>query len=125
MALYFRVTGLEEADQAASVIGAFLGLGSLTRMLADRRAHSMSTPADPQETIAAAKKALTVLVAQQWRTEAPIRALDDPEPIPIRSSSTIPVAPRVRPMVSVCVGSSAKRPDNFPEFVRRMTSSRR
>ncbi|WP_329430647.1 NACHT domain-containing protein [Streptosporangium sp. NBC_01495] len=78
---------LEEADQSASVIGAFIGLGSLALtlygMLADRGTRSASTPVNPEETIVAAKKALTGLVARQWRTEATIRALDDPEPIPI------------------------------------------
>ncbi|GAA3419741.1 NACHT domain-containing protein [Streptosporangium vulgare] len=78
---------LEVADQSASVIGAFLALSSLALtlygMLADRLARSTPTPTDPEETIAAAKKALTGLVFQQWRTEAAIRSLDDPEPIPI------------------------------------------
>jgi hypothetical protein len=70
---------LEVADQSASVIGAFIGLSSLVLtlygILADRHARSTSPPADPEETITAAKKALTVLVLQQWRTEAAIRSL--------------------------------------------------
>lgn len=82
----FTRADLAEADQWASVIGAFIGLSSLAvglGMFTDRREPSTSTPASPEETIAAAKNALTVMVARQWRTEATIRALDDPEPIPI------------------------------------------
>jgi len=88
MSLYlFTRDELEVADQSASVIGAFLALSSLALtlygMLADRLARSTSTPTSPEETITAAKKALTDLVARQWRTEAAIRSLGDPEPIPI------------------------------------------
>ncbi|MFF5114476.1 NACHT domain-containing protein [Streptosporangium sp. NPDC000509] len=78
---------LEEADQSASVIGVFIALSSLALtlygMLTDRFARSPSTQTSPEETIAAAKKTLTGLVFQQWRTEAAIRSLDDPEPIRI------------------------------------------
>ncbi|WP_169807729.1 hypothetical protein, partial [Herbidospora mongoliensis] len=59
MALYFFQTGLEAADQSASVVGAFLGLSSLALtlygMVADRRAVSISIPVNPEETIAAAR----------------------------------------------------------------------
>ncbi|MEU4836504.1 NACHT domain-containing protein [Streptosporangium sp. NPDC023615] len=82
----FMQADLAKADQWASVIGAFIGLSSLAvglGIFTDRRAPSTSTSASPEDTIAAAKKALTGLVFQQWRTEAAIRSLDDPEPIPI------------------------------------------
>ena len=87
MALYFSQRELQEADQSASVISAFIGLAGLAMAvygtLADRRTRSTSRPVNDEEALTAAKKALTVLVSQQWRTEATIRSLDDPEPIPI------------------------------------------
>ncbi|MER6831609.1 NACHT domain-containing protein [Streptosporangium sp. NPDC000563] len=84
MGLYlFTRDGLAQADQSASVIGAFIGLSALALTLYMRFADRRTPSASSEETIAAAKKALTVLVIQQWRTEEAIRSLDEPEPIPI------------------------------------------
>ncbi|GHE48301.1 hypothetical protein GCM10017673_57550 [Streptosporangium violaceochromogenes] len=84
MGLYFSSVGLDQADQRASVVGALAGVASLLLavygMLASR---ATPTPASAEDTLAAAKKALTSAVSQQWRTEATIRSLDDPEPIPV------------------------------------------
>ncbi|MGW2218206.1 NACHT domain-containing protein [Nonomuraea sp. NPDC001684] len=87
MGLHFSQVGLEKADQASSVIGAFIGvigLGLTARgMWAERVARLPLAAGTPEENLAAAKRTLAVIVAQQWETEASIRALGDPEPIPI------------------------------------------
>ncbi|MET8162271.1 NACHT domain-containing protein [Sphaerisporangium sp. NPDC005289] len=87
MSLYLTQTTPDTADKRASVVGAFIALASLALTLYGMRADRRSGPAPASvvsdDTIAAAKKTLAVLVAQQWRTEATIRSLGDPEPIPI------------------------------------------
>ncbi|MEU8378139.1 hypothetical protein [Streptosporangium sp. NPDC048865] len=87
MALYLSRRELQEADQSASVISAFIGLAGLALAiygtLADRPIGSTSRPMNDEETLAAAKKKLTDLVSQQWHTEATIRSLANPRPIPI------------------------------------------
>ncbi|MBO4275770.1 hypothetical protein [Microbispora triticiradicis] len=65
----------------ASFVVAALALAAPVVLWARRKA----TPASPvgEETVTAAKTTLTNLVAEQWRTEATIRSLGDPEPIPV------------------------------------------
>ncbi|TLP52128.1 NACHT domain-containing protein [Microbispora triticiradicis] len=71
---------VNRADLVALVVAA-LAFAAPVVLWARRRA----TPAPPasEETITAAKTTLTNLVAEQWRTEATIRSLGDPEPIPV------------------------------------------
>ncbi|RGA06328.1 NACHT domain-containing protein [Microbispora triticiradicis] len=71
---------VNRADLVALVVAA-LAFAAPVVLWARRRA----TPAPPasEETITAGKTTLTNLVAEQWRTEATIRSLGDPEPIPV------------------------------------------
>ncbi len=71
---------VNRADLVSLVVAA-LALTAPVVLWARRKA----TPAPPagEETITAAKTTLTNLVAEQWRTEATIQSLGDPEPIPV------------------------------------------
>ncbi|MEV4804021.1 NACHT domain-containing protein [Nonomuraea sp. NPDC049421] len=85
MALYLSRREPAEADQSASVISAFISLVALALTIygqyAERRARP--APANAEEGLAAAKKLLATRVFEQWSTEATIRFLDNPGPIPI------------------------------------------
>ncbi|GAA4212413.1 NACHT domain-containing protein [Microbispora amethystogenes] len=71
---------VNRADLGSLVLAA-LAFATPVVLWARRRA----TPAPPagEEIVTAAKTTLTGLVAEQWRTEATIRSLGDPEPIPV------------------------------------------
>ncbi|MER7211917.1 NACHT domain-containing protein [Streptosporangium sp. NPDC000239] len=86
MLLYFWRTDLETADQRASVLGLFVAVAGLALTvhgtLRDRRTPASSLVTG--ETVRAAREALGLLVAEQWREESRVRSLSDPHPIPVR-----------------------------------------
>jgi hypothetical protein len=67
--------------ELASLVVAVLAF-AITIVVEAGRASTPEPPAT-EETLAAAKSTLIALVAEQWRTEATLRSLGDPEPIPI------------------------------------------
>ncbi|MFI6502354.1 NACHT domain-containing protein [Nonomuraea typhae] len=84
--------------------------------------HSRRVP----EALAAAKQVLADLVEQQWRTEARLRSLDDPDPMPVRWRPTgdgrlldhpANLTPRAVPLTA----SS----DDVPALARRLRGMRR
>lgn len=76
--------GVQTAEKVTTLIFAVLGAPSLAIGLV-RWWRRSSAPAAPGTTeIRRAKDKLAGLVAEQWRAEAAIRALDDPDPIPVR-----------------------------------------
>ncbi|MEV7010078.1 NACHT domain-containing protein [Streptosporangium sp. NPDC051022] len=85
MVRYFTRVDLGTADQAASVLGAFVGVAGLALAIHGTFAARRTGPSPPatEETVQAAKRTLGLLVAEQWRREATIRSLGDPRPIPV------------------------------------------
>ncbi|WP_187438295.1 NACHT domain-containing protein [Actinomadura decatromicini] len=81
----WRAKGLQTSVNVAALIAVLLAVPTLVVGLVSwwwrQRGPSPVTDAD---TLAAAKDALAVMVAAQWREEARIRELDDPAPIPIQ-----------------------------------------
>jgi len=79
--------GLQSAANVAQVVSAVLAVPALAvpLLLWSRTATgpAVTTQTTPDNT-AAAKDVLARLVGQQWRTEAILRSLDDPDPIPVR-----------------------------------------
>jgi MFS family permease len=76
--------GLQSAANVAQVISAVLAVPALAApLLLWSRATAGPAVATP-EAVTAAKDVLARLVGQQWRTEAILRSLDDPDPIPVR-----------------------------------------
>jgi hypothetical protein len=84
LALILRFKGLDAAAAVAQLLSVPLALLPCVRPALDwwrdRRGPAVFTPED----LARAKEHLAMLVAEQWRTESRIRALDDPDPIPVR-----------------------------------------
>ncbi|MFI6320187.1 NACHT domain-containing protein [Nonomuraea sp. NPDC050556] len=64
-----------------------LGLSGDQRQPGVRAVRQVTAPARTSP-LAEAKEVLAGLVEQQWRTEAALRSLDDPDPIPVRWRAT-------------------------------------
>lgn len=75
-----RVRGLQYAANVAQLVSAVLALPPLAAALVRRGRPVPPGTAD----LARAKDVLAGLVAEQWRAEAIARALDDPDPMPVR-----------------------------------------
>lgn len=88
LGMYFREVGLEDADQTASVIGAFVGLGGLAlaaySIVLARRGNS------PPVQLQDLADALAHAVRGQWEAEVQVRRLNDPYPLPVAWTNADP-----------------------------------
>ncbi|MEU6040581.1 hypothetical protein ABZ801_34790 [Actinomadura sp. NPDC047616] len=80
--------GLEEAADRAQLTGGLL-LGAAVALVsavrwARQRSRRLGAAAPAADSLAQAKQLLAELVDQQWKDEARLRLLDDPDPIPVR-----------------------------------------
>ena len=82
--IYFSSINLDEADKRASVLGALLGLAGLAvsiwGVIEGRRSSDSATPA---ARLTSAKDILAEAVDAQWRKEAILRSLDQPDAMPV------------------------------------------
>ncbi|MGH4027106.1 MAG: hypothetical protein ACRDRV_21255 [Pseudonocardiaceae bacterium] len=76
--------GLETAANVAQLVSVALAVPALAVPLLLRSQRAADPAAVTPDAVAAAKDVLVWLVGQQWRTEAILRSLDDPDPIPVR-----------------------------------------
>ncbi|MEU8308962.1 NACHT domain-containing protein [Actinomadura sp. NPDC048955] len=77
--------GLQTSANVAQLVGVLLAVPAVVvGLVVWWWRHRGPAPVPDAETVAAAKEALAVMVAAQWREEARIRELDDPAPIPVR-----------------------------------------
>jgi len=79
--------GLQTSATVAQLISVVLAIPTLAAALLLRRdaGPAVLTP----DAVAAAKDVLAGLVEQQWRTEAVLRSLGNPDPIPVRWRATV------------------------------------
>ncbi|WP_433327356.1 NACHT domain-containing protein [Spirillospora sp. CA-294931] len=75
------------AQLAGLVLAAAVALVSTVRW-ARQRSRRLGAAAPAADTLAEAKQVLAELVDQQWKEEARLRSLDDPDPIPVRWRTT-------------------------------------
>nr|WP_296067200.1 NACHT domain-containing protein [uncultured Actinoplanes sp.] len=81
LGLALRLSDLQTAANLAQLLSIGIALAPLLLWLTDRwRAPRPPTVADREAT----RQNLTRSIAEQWRAEARVRALDDPDPIPVR-----------------------------------------
>jgi hypothetical protein len=76
--------GLQAAANVAQLVSVVLVLPTLGVPLWLWSRRSLSRTAATTQDVAEAKNVLAGIVDQQWRTEAMLRSLDDPDPIPVR-----------------------------------------
>jgi len=76
--------GLQASANVAQLVSVALTIPALAVPLLLWSRRTAALPAVTPDSVAAAKDALAWLVGQQWRTEAILRSLDDPDPIPVR-----------------------------------------
>jgi NACHT domain len=76
--------GLQAAANVAQLVSVVLVIPALTVPLWLWSRRSLSQAAATTQNVAEAKDVLAGIVGQQWRTEAMLRSLDDPDPIPVR-----------------------------------------
>jgi hypothetical protein len=102
--------GVSSAVNVAALVSFALGTGPLIRSLWSWwRAKAVATAVTSQE-IAVGKDVLANLVRAQWRTEAAMRSLDDPAPIPVQWRMTRR-------------GEVVDHPDNLSETSRLLRAS--
>ncbi len=87
--------GLQNAANRAQLTGGLLIAAAVPTVAvlgwARRRSRELRTAAAPTtDTLTRAKDVLAGLVAQQWRDEARLRSLGDPDPIPVRWRTPAP-----------------------------------
>ncbi|GAA1024527.1 hypothetical protein Aple_101940 [Acrocarpospora pleiomorpha] len=102
--------GLQTAANLAQLVGVVLVVPTLLVPLWLWWRQSAARPAVTSEQVTHTKDVLAGLVEQQWKTEATLRSLDDPDPIPVRWHLT----PTVRVM---------DQPANLTPGLRRLTAS--
>jgi hypothetical protein len=84
LGLVLRFRGLQTAANVAQLVSVLLALAALAPPLqAWRRERRRSLVVSPED-LAGAQEHLAMLLRAQWRTESQLRALDDPDPIPVR-----------------------------------------
>jgi hypothetical protein len=76
--------GLQTAANVAQLVSVMLVIPTLAVPLWLWSRRSLSRAATTTPEVAKAKDVLAGIVGQQWRTEAILRSLDDPDPIPVR-----------------------------------------
>lgn len=76
--------GLQTSANVAQLVSVLLAVPALAVPLLVWSRRTASRAAVTPDAVVAAKDALAWLVGQQWRTEAILRSLDDPDPIPVR-----------------------------------------
>ena len=76
--------GLQTAANVAQLVSAVLAIPGLVMPLVLWWRNAAAPVVGTPDAVAAAKAVLAGLVSQQWRTEAILRSLDDPDPIPVR-----------------------------------------
>ncbi|HEY0803756.1 MAG TPA: NACHT domain-containing protein, partial [Pseudonocardiaceae bacterium] len=76
--------GLQTAGNVAQIASAVLAIPTLAVPLWLWSRRSTAPTAVTTHGVAKAKDVLAGMVDQQWRTEAMLRSLDDPDPIPVR-----------------------------------------
>jgi hypothetical protein len=77
-------SGLQAAANIAQVVSVVLVIPTFAAPLWLWSRRSLSRAAATTAEVAKAKDVLAGIVGQQWRTEAMLRSLDDPDPIPVR-----------------------------------------
>jgi hypothetical protein len=88
--------GLQTSANVAQLVSVVLAVPALAvPLLLWSRGAAGSVVVTP-DAVAKAKDVLAGLVDQQWRTEAILRSLDDPDPIPVRWWTIRPTSPRPR-----------------------------
>ncbi|WP_198168348.1 NACHT domain-containing protein [Herbidospora yilanensis] len=102
--------GLQTAANLAQLVGVLLVVPTLLVPLWLWRRRSTVRPAVTSAHVDHAKDVLAGLVEQQWKTEATLRSLDDPDPIPViwRQTATAAVM---------------DQPANLTPGVQRLTAS--
>src|ERR1035438_9244202 len=75
---------LQDAANVAQLVSVVLAIATLTVPLLLWWHRSMVPAVVTSQHLAEAKDVLAGLVDQQWRTEATLRSLDDPDPIPVQ-----------------------------------------
>jgi hypothetical protein len=79
MFVVWRAKGLQTSANVAQLVGVLLAVPAVVvALVLWWWRHRGPAPVTDAETVAAAKEALAVMVAAQWREEARIRELDDP-----------------------------------------------
>lgn len=76
--------GLQTAANVAQLVSVVLVIPTLAVPLWLWSRQSMSSVAATAQNVAKAKDVLAGMVDQQWRTEAMLRSLDDPDPMPVQ-----------------------------------------
>lgn len=84
----FSKDGLQTAANVAQVVGIPLLFPALLAPLLLWRRRAVAARAVTSADVAQAKDILAGLVAEQWRMEANLRSLDDPDPMPVRWRTT-------------------------------------
>ena len=91
IALALRSTGgLQTAANVAQLVSVLLVIPTLAVSLWLWSRRSTSPAAATTQEVAQAKDVLAGIVEQQWRAEAVLRSLDDPDPIPVHWRLTRP-----------------------------------
>lgn len=76
--------GTKDAAEIAEIIGGVLALLALVPPLVRQWRRAGQALAPTATSLESAKKTLAGLIEEQWRFEAIIRSLDDPNPIPVK-----------------------------------------
>ncbi len=84
----FSQDGLQTAANVAQVVGIPLLFPTLLVPLLLWRRRTIAAKAATSADVALAKDILAGLVDEQWRVEANLRSLDDPDPMPVRWRTT-------------------------------------
>lgn len=84
-----RVKDLQTAANVAQLVSVVLAVPALARPLMSWWRCAATPVVVGSESMAQAKDVLTMLMTQQWRRESHLRALDDPDPIPVQWRLTV------------------------------------
>lgn len=84
LGLVLRFKGLQTAANLAQLASVLLALLTPVQLLLTWWRDTRKPPVATPEDLVGAKEQLAMLLMAQWRTESQLRALDDPDPIPVR-----------------------------------------
>jgi hypothetical protein len=83
IAIFLYAKGARPTAEVAEIIGGVLAVVALMPRLVQRLRRENRRVAPKPADLESAKEILAGVVEEQWRVEATIRSLDDPDPIPV------------------------------------------